>query len=741
MRTLSRFTLCAFAACLASSVAIGATPPPAAPVRPVVDDYFGTRVTDNYRYFEDLKNPDVQKWMKAQADHTRAQLDALPGYTKLLKRIDELDSSEPAQVSGVQIVGGRYYSLRTPANAQSPKLYVRNGVKGEDKLLIDPEKISGNDKSHWSLHDYRPSPDGRYIAYVIAAGGSEEGVLHILDLKTGKDLPETADRMDLGAPYWRPDGRAFFYTRGQLLKSGMPATAKLQNERVYLHALRRSFEQDPAILGRGVPGTTIDVGLNEYPAVVTAADSGYAIAMISPGTDPRLRVYAAPVEAIRGGKTAWRPVAASYDDQYIAGDNSDNPVIALTGEALCWLTRKNAPRGEILKLDLSRADSTPQVAVAQGELPISEVYAGKNAIYWRVNDAGANSIHRLLLTRGAKPEALKMPYAGDVADVSTDAAGDDVALLTNSYLRSPTWLGTDPTTGALDDDGLQPGGSFDHPDDLAVDEVRVKSWDGTQVPLSIIHKKGMPLDGSNLTMITGYGAYGISMSPFYFPAMRSWYDRGGIIAFAHVRGGGELGEAWHKAGFQQTKPNTWKDFIACAQYLVDQRYTRPAKLFGWSQSAGGILIGRAIEERPDLFGAVVIRVPSADMLRFETTANGPDNVPEFGSIKTEAGFKALYAMSSYANVRDGVKYPPTLVYAGFNDQRVPAWIPAKFAARLQAATASGKPVLLRVDYDAGHTGIDATRAQEDRNITDMFAFALWRTGDPDFQPKQQGGSQ
>jgi prolyl oligopeptidase len=216
--------------------------------------------------------------------------------------------------------------------------------------------------------------------------------------------------------------------------------------------------------------------------------------------------------------------------------------------------------------------------------------------------------------------------------------------------------------------------------------------------------------------------------------MRSWYDRGDSIAFAHVRGGGEYGEAWHMAGFQATKPNTWKDFIACAQYLVDRRYTNPHKLFGWAQSAGGILIGRAIEERPDLFGAAVIRVPAADMVRFQTTANGPGNIPEFGDVRTPAGFKALYAMSPYAHVEDGAKYPPVLVYAGANDQRVAAWIPTKFAARLQAATASGKPVLLRVHYDAGHTGFDATRRQSDLNTADMIAFALWQTGDPDFQP-------
>jgi len=708
---------------------------PVAPVRPVTDDYFGTKIVDNYRYFEDLKNPAVQNWMKAQADYTRQTLDSLPGYPALLKRVDELDASEPAQVTGVQIVVGRYYSLRTPSGAQSSKLYVRDGIKGQDKLLIDPEKIPGNDTSHYSILGYRPSPDGRYTAYQLAAGGSEKSVLHIYDVQAGRDLPETADRA-YGDSFWRADSRSFFYPRGQKMESGMLKTAKFENGRVYLHVLGRAFDDDPPIFGRGL-SDAIAMTPIEDPEITTALGSHYAIAIVSPGADPRLRVFAARVETIKDGNTRWRAVAASYDDQYIGGDNSDEPVIALSGDTLYWLSRKNAPRGEILKLDLSHADSKPQVAVAQGELPISAVYASRDAIWWRVNDAGVNSIRRLLLAKGAKPEALKLPYAGDVADVSTDAAGSDVALLTNSYLRSSTYLGIDPKTGALGDDGVQPAGPYDHLDDLTVEEVRIRSWDGTLVPLSIVHKKGMPLNGNNRTEITGNGAYGVSTSPLYLPVMRAWYDRGGIIAIAHVRGGGELGEAWHKAGFQATKPNSWKDFIACAQYLVDHHYTRPAKLFGLlAGSAGGILIGRAIEERPDLFAAAVIEVPAADMLRFETTADGPYSEPEYGSVKTESGFKALFAMSPYAHVQNGIKYPAVLITTGINDPRVPAWIPAKFAARLQAATASDKPVLLRVDYDAGHVGFEATRRQVDSDTADMLAFALWQSGDPAFQPTQ-----
>lgn len=734
MRTVHRSLFVTFA--LTVTCAWADTPrPAAAPVRPVTDNYFGTKVVDNYRYFEDAKNDDAKAWMKAQADYTRATLDALPGYPALLKRIDELNQSRQEHVSNVQIVGGRYYSLRTPRGAQSPKLYVRDGVKGADRLLVDPEKMPGNDKSHFSIHSYQPSPDGRYVAYVLSAGGSEHGVLYVLDVTSNKNLAETDDHTSSGPPFWLADSRAFFHTRRQKFEPGMPQTAKYQNARAGLHLLGHSYDDDTPLIGRGVSDASVALTPTEFPEIATVPGSRYAVAFVSPGSDPRLRIYASPLTAIRAGKPQWRAVAASYDDQYIASDDSDFPVIALTGETLYWVSRKNAPRGEILKLDLSRAGSKPETVVAQGDLPISAVYAGRDAIYWRVNDAGTNSIRRLRLAAGAMAETLTLPYAATIDDVRTDAASDEVALLANSYLHSTAYLRVDAKTGAVADTGLQPAGPFDHPDDLAVDEVRVKSWDGIEVPMSIVHKKGIKLDASNTAMIMGYGAYGYSMAPLFIPAMQSWYDHAAIIAFAHVRGGGELGEAWHQGGFQATKPNTWKDFIACTQYLVDKGYTKPAKLVGWGQSAGGILIGRAIEERPDLFGAAISRVPLADTLRFETTANGPDNIPEFGSVKTEAGFKSLYAMSSYANVKDGVKYPPLMVYAGANDPRVPAWIPAKYAARMQAATASGKPVLLRVDYDAGHTGFDATRDQENRNSADMLAFALWQLGDRDFQPK------
>ena len=274
---------------------------------------------------------------------------------------------------------------------------------------------------------------------------------------------------------------------------------------------------------------------------------------------------------------------------------------------------------------------------------------------------------------------------------------------------------------------MQPKGKYDDLPDYESIEVKVKSHDGVLVPLSIIHKKGIKLDGANPTLISGYGSYGIVQYADFNPGFLAWLEHGGVMAIAHVRGGGEYGEDWHQAGYKTTKPNTWKDFIACAEYLIAEKYTSPAHLAGQGGSAGCILIVRAITYRPDIFAAAIIGVGLNDMLRFETTTNGVPNIQEFGSTKTEEGFRALYAMSALHHVKDGVKYPAVLLTTGINDQRVEPWMSGKMAARLQAASASGKPILLRVDYDAGH-GFGSSRNQRNEEHADALAFLFHELG-------------
>lgn len=727
-----------FALLLAGVAVAGSQTPaaPVAPVRPVVDDYFGTRITDDYRYFEQADNAEVRAWMKAQTAFTRARLDALPGRAALRDELGAIIRSQPARAYGLQIMNGHYYTLRTPPDGSIPKLHVRKGARGTDQLLLDPERLSGKDGAHVSINGYAPSPDNRYVLYGLSEGGSEMPTLHILDRRTGKNLPETIDRSFASVFSWRPDSRGFFYTRLQEMRPGMPATARFQNQQVWLHQLGQPASADRAIVGHGISDAHFALAPDEIPYVTMAPGSKHAIAWISLGVDPRLRAYATRLDAIdRGGDIAWRTLAASYDDQLIVGNVDAELVPArLQGDTVYAISRKRAPNGEVIALDLA-GEGAPRsrTLVPAGDLPISAIDANHDALWIVRMDGGNKRVERLPFAKGANAQPLTLPFPGSVDRVFTDPVGRAVIIEASSWLRVPAWLAWEADRRALGTTTLRPAGSMDVDRDMAVTEIKVPSHDGAQVPLTLVHRKGIALDASHRVMMLGYGAYGLSITPDYDPTNRAWFQRGVILAIAHVRGGGELGDAWHRAGFQATKPNTWKDFIACAEFLVKAGYTRPARMSIVGASAGGILIGRALEERPDLFAAAVPMVPVSDLLRFETTANGIGNVAELGSVATEPGFRALLAMSPYANVRNGVDYPAVLITAGINDMRVDAWQPAKLAARLQAATASERPVLLRVDEDAGH-GIDSTRQQRIENAADMLAFILWQTGDPAFQP-------
>jgi prolyl oligopeptidase len=304
-----------------------------------------------------------------------------------------------------------------------------------------------------------------------------------------------------------------------------------------------------------------------------------------------------------------------------------------------------------------------------------------------------------------------------------------VLLSTNAWTRAGKTWRYEPATRRFADTRLNPAGRYDDVPGYAAVEVEVTSHDGVKVPLSILYKKGVKRDGSNPTLLSGYGSYGISQNVSFSPTRLAWLEKGGVLAIAHVRGGGELGQEWHEAGQKANKPNTWKDFIACGEYLVKEGWTSPARLAGQGGSAGGITVGRAITERPDLFAAALVDVGALDAVRGETTMNGVPNIMEFGTVKKEDEFRALLEMSAYHHVKDGVKYPAVLLSHGINDPRVEPWMSAKMTARLQAATASGRPVLFRVDYRAGH-GIGSTRAQQQRALADKYAFLLWQMDEP-----------
>ena len=689
--------------------------PPKAAVHEVTDTYFGQKIVDPYRWMEDAKSAETAAWMKAQADYARANLDRLPMRGELLKRFEEL-SETGVRVSGIQHAGNLYFYYRLAPGENDRRIYVREGYKGAERLLIDPEKLSSPGK-RYSIDSYSPSFDGKYVSYTISVGGSENGEMRVVETATGRDTGENIDRCRFGAGAWLPDGRTFVYNRLQKLAEGAPPTDLYQKSRVYLHTLGSNPDADRAIFGYEV-NPNIRMEPAPLPFAYVPVGSKYIFALVNSGVSPNSEYYLTTVDKLAEAPIPWRRIA-SLDDDISAAD--------IHGDDLYLVTYKNTPRLKVVHTNLAQ----PDLGKADTIFPASEAVvtgagAAKDAVYVQTLDGGTDRLWRVDYKTGVR-QAIKPPYEGSATIGWTDQLTDGVLFGLASWTKSPAFFVYDPKAQKATDTTLVPPIPIDM-SSIETASVKVKSHDGVMVPLVILFKRGLKRDGTNPTLLDGYGAYGITNTePFFATGFLPWLERGGVIAMAGVRGGGEYGEEWHLAGKEKTKPNTWKDFIACAEYLVTEKYTSPAHLSGLGGSAGGILIGNSIVERPDLFAAAIDQVGDNNALRFETTSNGVPNIPEFGSVKTEEGFRALLAMDAYHKVKNGVKYPAVLLTTGINDPRVEPWMSAKMAARLEAATASGKPILLRVDYDAGH-GFGSTKKQRNEQNADIYAFLFQQLG-------------
>jgi prolyl oligopeptidase len=698
-------------------------PPPAAPVRAVNDTYWGVTVSDPYRYLEEVKNPEVDAWMRAQNAHTRALLDSIPGRAPMLARVKEVEDAVAGRVVAVQRLKNDlwFYEKRGPQDSQY-KLYLQRGLRGKERLLVDPERIGKEKGVPHAINYYAPTDDGRHVAYGISAAGSEEASIHVIDTRTLRPVTAPIDRAQFPQVSWLEDGSGFFYMRHQEMKPGMDKTEKYRNGRVYFRRIRGPAAADPMLLGPG-SNPRVRVAPEDSPYIIPQPGGRYAIALVEHGVDRELTIHAAPLKSALRPDAPWIKVADVEDK--VTG-------FAVRGDDIYLLTYKDAPRFKIVRTRLDKPDlASASTVIPAGKQVVVGMGAARDALYVQLRDGASQRLLRV--PHGGATEEVELPYPGAVEVSASDPRLPGALLQLMGWTRNFQYYLYDPVRRRLARTTLQPVGKFDAPDDLAATEVMVRSHDGVEVPMSIIHRKGMKLDGSNPAILYGYGAYGIPDDPFFVPRLRAWFDQGGIWAVAHVRGGGAFGREWHEAGRKATKPNTWKDAIACAEWLVAHGYTSRARLGIFGGSAGGILVGRAITERPDLFAVGIPSVGVFDTVRMETTPNGVPNVPEFGTVKKEDEFRALFAMSSYDAVRAGTAYPAVLLPHGVNDPRVDVWESLKMAARLQAASTSGKPVLLRLDFDAGH-GVGSTKQQRQNEWVDMFAFLLWQFGAQEFQP-------
>jgi prolyl oligopeptidase len=685
---------------------------PRTPVREVRDTYFGKEIVDPYRWME-TDSPELAGWMKAQSDHTRETLDAQDTRAALLTRLKALDNAG-ARVTNVQRWSGKVFSLEAEPGKDSYKLYLREGLAGEKRLLVDPDALA-RDGKHFSIDYYVPSPDGKHVAYGLSPSGSEMSVIHVLRTDTGKELPDVIARARYAGVSWL-DGQSFFYKRDRALPPDAPATERFIKARVHLHVLGQDPEKDAQVFGHGL-SPDLPIPDEAFPSVQSPASSPYVFATLEHGVQPEMSIYVAPKSALRGPKTPWKKLVEPRDE--VTGYD-------VRGDDLYLVTHQGASRSKVVRTSLKNPNLAKATEIVpQSEAVVSWIRTARDALYVRKLDGGVGRLFRVPFPLG-KPEPVDLGAEGSVRSFFVEEATPGALVRLDSWTTSPRMVAFEPAKKKAEPTNVIPPSSIVF-ENIVSTEVKAKSADGTLVPLSLIHRKDLRLDGGNPVYLNGYGAYGSVYEPSFEPMNLAWLERGGVVAVCHVRGGGEYGEDWHRAGKLGTKTNTIDDFIACGEHLVREKWTHPVLLAGQGTSAGGIMIGGAIVRRPDLFGAAVIRVGMVNALRFEQIPIGPFNTGELGTVATKEGFEMLLAIDAYHRVEAGKRYPAVLLTTGITDPRVSPWQMAKMAARLQSATKGERPVLLRVDYGAGH-GIGSTKTQREEELADIFTFLLWQIG-------------
>lgn len=680
---------------------------PDTPEHAVTDTYYGITVTDDYRWLENGDDPTVRKWSEQQNAYTRSKLDRLSDRAELLKQLETVNLGASPDYFGLSYDGGKLFALKLQPPRNQPLLMVLNSPNDLEsaKVVVDPHQLDPNDAT--AIDFYVPSHDGRLIAVCLSQRGSEDGTVSVFETATGRKRDDVVPRVNFptagGSVAWNADATGFWYTRYPR-GDERPSADRNFYQQIYFHELGTPTENDRYVLGKEFPRIA-EIHLE------STEDGHWVLATVANGDGGEFAHY------LLGPSGQWTQITQFSDliPQVKFGPH----------DTLYLLSHQDAPRGKILRLPRNTPKlEAAKLIVPEGEAVIRSLTITKQMVYVIDLDGGPSQMRAFdldgkLLTA---PESKPISAIGQVVKLD----GDAVLFRTEMFLEPAAWYEFDPANGRSTRTSLYRTTPADFSDCEVVREFAV-SKDGTRVPLNIIRRKGIQLDGTNPTLLYGYGGYGISLSPNFRASREVWLDRGGVFAIANLRGGGEYGEDWHKSGNLTRKQNVFDDFIACARHLTDRKYTNPNKLAIEGGSNGGLLMGAALTQHPELFAAVVAHVGIYDMLRVELHPNGAFNVTEFGTVKDRQQFEALFAYSPYHHVRNGTPYPAVLFLTGDNDGRVDPMHSRKMTARLQAATSSKKPVLLRYSLNTGH-GQGTPLAERIAQEADVFSFLVWQLG-------------
>ncbi len=667
---------------------------------PVVDHLHGVAVADPYRWLEDADNPEVRAWVEQQNALTQSVLGQVPGREKIHERLSAL--LEIGTVGTPWPVKGRYFYVRREGKQNQPVLYVREGLRGADRVLLDPNALAADGTV--ALDWWFPSRDGRLLAYGLSEGGNEHSTLCVRDVDGGHDLPDVIDRARACSVAWLPDGTGFYYTRYPQPAS-VPQGEENYHRHVYFHRLGDAPARDAKVFGDGRPA-------EDWPHV-TLSPAGRWLVVTEHQSWSKSEVY---FKDLHNPDSAFVPLVEKV-----------NALFAVTARDDCFYVHTNhgAPRYRLYRVDpLKPGREHWAELISEGPDVLNGVAAVGDTL---VADYMHRAASRLSLfgKDGTFLQDVELPTLGSVTALGGEWDGTELLFGFQSFTVAPSIYHLDLPTRAVTLWGqVQTDLDFSR---YEVEQVHYPSKDGTSISMFLARKKGMERDGGNPTVLYGYGGFNVSLTPAFAASRFLFLERGGLFAFPNLRGGGEYGEAWHQDGMLGKKQNVFDDFLAAAEWLIGQRWTSPEHLVIQGGSNGGLLVGAALTQRPELCRAVVCQVPLLDMVRYHQFLIARLWIPEYGSADDAEQFGWLYGYSPYHRVHDGAAYPAVLLATAESDTRVDALHARKMAARLQATTASGRPVLLRLETKAGH-GAGKPRGKALEELTDVWSFVFGQLG-------------
>lgn len=699
-----------------------------APSKPVTEDYFGIKVVDEFRNFENLKDPSVINWMQSQTNYSDSVLNKIPNKEYYVNKRIEFDQRQSFSVDRINITENDFcFYLKKRADENTAKLYYRKGFQGTETEILNPENYNPKSDKKYIINYIKPNYDGSKVAIALTESGKEISEIIIYDLESHKILPDLVTNCwptNGGGISWLPDNNSFIYL--QFPVTDPNSDLFMKNMQAVVYKIGQNPKELNVILSKK-NNPNLKINPEDYPIVkLPTKESQYLFGYIAGATNFN-DTYYQPASLINK-QNQWKLLFSKEEkiDGFIVKNDSIIFISEKNGVNSIYCTSLKSPDFKNPKLIIP---SIPNEV-------INGLYQIKDGFVFSSSKNGVEV--KLYLYQNNKIENLILPFpSGDITVTTQNNESNDFWINCTGWKNDNERFKFDSITKKFTHENLASIVEYPEFNDIIVKEITVKSHDGLDIPLSLIYKKDLPKDKRNPLLIDTYGAYGINNSPFLDMTFMLWALKGGIVAIAHVRGGAEKGESWHLGGFKDTKPNSWKDLISCAEYMIHENYTSADKIAIWGQSAGGITVGRAMTERPDLFKVAIITAGIVNSLRIEAMPNGLNSVKEFGSKNIESEFKALYEMDAYHHIKKNIKYPATFITTGINDPRVAPWMPVKFAAKLQTDNTANNPILLKVDYKGGHGGRDLLLKQKYLNLSDVFAFAFWQLGHPDYQPKKK----